>query len=144
MKKMFCILTTIIVTTVILSLFLTGCSERGKIGNGENGTIYDNSKNATENATRATDITNNGSTESLTDKDVDDNPNDNSAENNDDNILGGEDNNNNTGDDNNTVDNQETPTELNSQQGIAGDIGDAIDEGVSNIKDDITGTDATD
>lgn len=138
MKKMFCILTTIIVTTVILSLFLTGCSERGKIGNGENGTIYDNSKNATENSTRTTDKANNGSTESLTDKDVDDNPNDNSAENNDDNILGGEDNNN------NTVDNQETTTELNSQQGIAGDIGDAIDESVSNIENDIMGTDVTD
>ena len=79
MKRMFCILTA----TVILALFMTGCgcSDQGKIGNGNNGTYSDN--NNTENATankengnnntngtndNTNDNTNNGNTSQISDK----------------------------------------------------------------------------
>lgn len=133
MKRMFCILAA----TIILSLFMTGCSDRGKIGNGENGTIIDNNNNATEK-----------STERHTDN-RDDNNNGNSSDNgNNDNSNGGdmsgitEDTTNSYGTDNAT-EYTEQSTDENTQQGIVGRVGDAIDEGMSDLGDALTGDNNT-
>lgn len=139
MKKMLCILATTIVAAVVLSLFMTGCGNRGKIGNGENGTVTDNSSQATERSTNATDnnANNNGNNETASDNNNDNNLFDNNNNNNNSTIIDGTDNNNNNYDNN---DNYEQTTENSSQQGVAGEIGDAIDEGVSDIASDIFGT----
>lgn len=127
MKRMFCILAA----TIILSLFMTGCGERGKIGNGENGTITDNNNNASEKATeRQTDNRNNG----------DNGNNDNSNSDNNSDMFGitEDPTDNNTGVDNST-DYTEQNTDGSTQQGIAGRVGDAIDEGVAGLGDALTG-----
>ncbi|MEE0059528.1 MAG: hypothetical protein UE295_01740 [Acutalibacteraceae bacterium] len=122
MKRMFCILAA----TIILSLFMTGCGERGKIGNGENGTITDNNSNTTE---RQTDNNNN----------VDNGDNNGNSDNNNDMFGVTEDpTDNNTGVDNST-DYTEQNTDGSTQQGIAGRVGDAIDEGVAGLGDALTG-----
>lgn len=121
MKRMFCILAA----TIILSLFMTGCGERGRIGNGENGTITDNNTNSTQNATeRRTETTTNST--------------DNNNNNNND-MNGTTDNN--TNNNNNATQYTEQNTDTATQQGIAGRVGDAIDEGVSDLSDAITGQD---
>lgn len=119
MKKVFCIFAA----TVLLSLCLTGCGDRGRIGNGENGTVSDNSSSATEkitenNTDNNTNNTNNGENSSQSD-----------AFNNNNNVE------NNTPNENN----DEQTSDNSDQQGLAGEIGDAIDEGVSDLENDITG-----
>lgn len=119
MKRMFCILAA----TIILAVFMTGCgcSDRGKIGNGDNGTYTDNNtnnsatnekttENRTDNTTNNTDATNTNDTT---------NPTDNAI-----------------GNDNNTT---EPATQDTTQEGIAGRVGDAIDEGINGIEEGLMG-----
>lgn len=140
MKRMFCILAA----TIILAVFMTGCgcSDRGKIGDGNNGTYSDNTnqnatankenttENKTDNATNTTDTTNDTTNNGNT------NDNNNNAGNDTTgNILGN--------DENGTIDNNATEsyTEDSSQEGLAGRVGDAIDEGIYGIEEGLTGND---
>ena len=117
MKKALCI----IASAILLSLCIVGCSERGKIGNGKNGTISDNSSlnatnpsatNAAAGSTESTTVsTDEGSSNKDKDRDGNDNDNDN-----------------------------DRPNENGSQQGVAGEKGDAIDDGISDIEGNIMGT----
>ncbi len=124
MKRIFCILAA----TIILSLLMTGCGERGKIGNGENGTMIDNKPNISEKSTE-------DRTENRTDS-TNNNTNNNNSNNTDNNT------NSMAGDDNNdTIPYTEQNTDDSTQQGLAGRVGDAIDEGVADLGDAITGQD---
>ena len=125
MKKLLLILTLAVM--VCMTTFMGGCGNRGKIGNGENGTVTDNTNptaTTTQQTTQSTETTTNNNTNNATENTTNDTTNDNT-------LFG-----------NNTDGNNNQATENASQQGIAGEIGDTIDEGVSDITGDIMGTDA--
>lgn len=118
MKKTISILLTAIMTVTAMSVLMTGCGEKGKIGNGNSGTITDNADNATNTATEimTEDIT---ATEIMTVENATDNET--------------------------TATEEVTVVEQVSEadtQGVMGEIGDAIDDGVSNISEGIFGTES--
>lgn len=117
MKKTISILLTSIMTFTVMSVLMTGCGEKGKIGNGNSGTITDNAENATNAVTEIV-------TEEMT---VAEMMTDEAAT---DNVTATED-----------VTVVEQVSEADTQ-GIAGEIGDAIDDGVSNITEGIFGTES--
>ncbi len=126
MKKTIYLLSGMIITVIAMSLFLTGCGENGKIRNGDNGTITDNEKISTEIMTEiTTDMTADSSTEMMTEKTTT--------------VIVDEDITDNDMMDNNINDNDRNDNE----NGVAGEIGDAIDNGISNIKDTLDGDDTT-
>lgn len=118
MKKTISILLTALMTVTAMSVLMTGCGEKGKIGNGNSGTITDNADNATNTATEI--ITENMTdTEMMTDEVATD-------------IT-------------ETVTEEVTVVEQVSEadtQGIMGEIGDAIDDGVSDVAEGIFGTES--
>lgn len=136
MKRMLCILAA----TMILAVFMTGCGDRGKIGNGENGTYSDNATQSTEKSTanggnateNRTDNTTNGNTNG-------DNTNGNNTGNDTTGTANGNNNDSGAFDDNN--DGTEQNTDNSDQEGIAGRVGDAIDNGVSGIAEGLAGND---
>lgn len=117
MKKTISILLTSIMTFTVMSVLMTGCGEKGKIGNGNSGTITDNAENATNAVTEIV-------TEEMT---VAEMMTDEAAT---DNVTATED-----------VTVVEQVSEADTQE-IAGEIGDAIDDGVSNIAEGIFGTES--
>ncbi|MBQ7521330.1 MAG: hypothetical protein IJU14_00435 [Clostridia bacterium] len=126
MKRTIYFLSATVITVVAMSLFLTGCGENGKIRDGENGTITDNTKITTEITTeRMTDNSVNGTTEIMTETET--------TVIRDDDIT-----------DNDMMDNNINDNDRNdNNNGVAGEIGDAIDDGISNIRDTLDGDDAT-
>ncbi len=116
MKKTVSILLTAIMTVTAMSVLMTGCGEKGKIGNGDNGTITDNAENATNTATEL--ITENmTATEIMTAESLTDTATEATEE----------------------LTAAEQVSEADTQ-GVMGEIGDAIDDGVSDIAEGIFGT----
>ena len=126
MKRTLYFLSATVITVIAMSLFLTGCGENGKIRDDENGTITDNTKITTEITTeRMTNNSVNGTTEIMTETET--------TVIRDDDIT-----------DNDMMDNNINDNDRNdNNNGVAGEIGDAIDNGISNIKDTLDGDDAT-
>lgn len=121
MKKAIYLLSAMAVTVVAMSLFLTGCGENGKIRNGDNGTITDNQKISTE---ITTDISSDGTiTERITETETT--------------VIIDEDITDNDMMDNNINDNDRN----DNNNGVAGQIGDAIDDGISDVRDTLDGDD---
>lgn len=138
MKRMFCILTA----TMILAVFMTGCgcSDQGKIGNGNNGTYSDNNNKSTENATANNkDSTENNTDNTTNNTDTTNGNTNNGNTNNNNNNAGNDTTGNVLGNDNNNS--TESYTEDSSQEGLAGRVGDAIDEGLYGIEEGLTGND---
>ena len=135
MKKICLILALAVM--VCLTAFMGGCGDRGKIGNGENGTIMDNTNNTSSSTDNNTDNNNLDSNSSgITNGTSNGTASDTNGNNTTDNIT------DNTSSNDETNGSSTQNTENTSSQGMAGEIGDTIDQGVSNITEDIMGSDA--
>ena len=113
-----------VILTAMMSTFLTGCGEDGKIRNGENGTIADNKQTVTEMMTEITTEISTDITEMITENTTS--------------VIVDEDIT-----DNDMMDNNSNDNDRNDNNGVAGEIGDAIDNGISDIKDTLDGDDNT-
>ena len=113
-----------VILTAMMSTFLTGCGEDGKIRNGENGTIADNKQTVTEMMTEMTTEISTDITEMMTENTTS--------------VIVDEDIT-----DNDMMDNNSNDNDRNDNNGVAGEIGDAIDNGISNIKDTLDGDENT-
>lgn len=136
MKRMLCILTA----TIILAVFMTGCgcSDQGKIGNGTNGTYTDNANdNGNTNGDNGNSMDNNANSNANGNNTADNGNNNNGSSSSSNTTDNSSSTDNNSGLDDNSNNNTNDAT----QEGIAGRMGDAIDQGIDGIEDGLTGND---